>query len=606
MAAEPGVRQSIRILPDHLANRIAAGEVIQRPESVVKELLENSLDAGATSVTVVIKDAGSTLIQVSDNGAGIGEQDAALAFQRHATSKIRTAHDLEAISTYGFRGEALASVAAVSRVIMKTRANDADVATTVSIEGGSPARLGQEAREPGTSVSVGMLFYNTPARRKFLKSPATEFRHIYEGVQRVALSRPDVAVHFVSDGETLLQVRPSSREQRVREVLGERLAAGLMPAERSDETLSVSGFIAKPAFGAKTRASQMLFLNGRYIVSRSLGHAVFSAYEHLLPPGTFPMFLLFLSIDPARVDVNVHPSKLEVKFDDDQAVHRFISAAVRNALAASGAVPSLTMGGGRENEAGLRFSARQHDWPSGAADLGGWAFPERPVVDRSTGELLGIPSGAMPPVDDLSQPSPDPSPHMPPHPGGRAPVWQLHARYILTPVEGGLLIVDQHVAHERVIYERAMLRMASGSRTSQQLLFPVTVELGPDERALATELESHLAGLGFDFRPFGGGTLILDGVPPDVPPGSETVILHDVLSLYREYRSASPLEARETLAKSFACRSAVKSGDTLSPPEMYALLDDLAGATMPFVCPHGRPVLLRIPTEELDRRFGRL
>ena len=295
-------RRSIRILPDHIANRIAAGEVIQRPESVVKELLENSLDAGATAVTVVIKDAGSTLIQVSDSGAGMSDEDAAVSFQRHATSKIRTADDLDAIATYGFRGEALASIAAVSRVTMKTRAKDAEVATTVAIEGGGRPRLGKESRDQGTTVSVGMLFYNTPARRKFLKSPATEFRHIYECVQRVALSRPDVEVHFVSDGETLLHVKPSPREQRVREVMGERLAAGLMPVDRTDGGLSVSGFIARPAFGAKTRATQMLFLNGRYIVSRSLNHAVFSAYEHLLPPGTFPMFLLFITIDPSRVE----------------------------------------------------------------------------------------------------------------------------------------------------------------------------------------------------------------------------------------------------------------------------------------------------------------
>ncbi len=387
-------RRSIWILPDHLANRIAAGEVIQRPESVVKELLENSLDAGAAAVTVVIKDAGSTLIQVSDSGAGMSEEDAAVSFQRHATSKIRTADDLDAISTYGFRGEALASIAAVSRVTMKTRAKDAEVATTVAIEGGGQPRLGQESREQGTTVSVGMLFYNTPARRKFLKSPATEFRHIYECVQRVALSRPDVAVHFVSDGETLLHVRPSTREQRVREVMGERLAAGLMPVERTDGVLSVSGFIARPAFGAKTRASQMLFLNGRYIVSRSLNHAVFSAYEHLLPPGTFPMFLLFVTIDPSRVDVNVHPSKLEVKFDDEQAVHRFISAAVRNALAASGAVPSLTMGTGGGEDARLRFGARQHDWPGSGSGSAGWSFPEQPLVDRATGELFGIPAAA--------------------------------------------------------------------------------------------------------------------------------------------------------------------------------------------------------------------
>jgi len=252
----------------------------------------------------------------------------------------------------------------------------------------------------------------------------------------------------------------------------------------------------------------------------------------------------------------------------------------------------------------LRFGTRQHDWQGGGFDAASWSFPEQAPVDRQTGEVFGIAPGGASTVDGSEFQATGPGPASPP--SSRAPVWQLHSRYILTPVEGGLVIIDQHVAHERVIYERAMVRMTSGARSSQQLLFPVTIELTPDERALARELEQHLGSLGFDIRPFGGSTVILDGVPPDVPPGSETGILHDVLALYREYQSASPLEVRETLAKSFACRSAVKSGDVLSSHEMYALLDDLAATTMPFVCPHGRPVLLRIPTEELDRRFGRL
>jgi DNA mismatch repair protein MutL len=599
---DAGPTRSINILPDHIANRIAAGEVIQRPESVAKELLENALDAGATSVTIVIKDAGSTLIQVSDNGAGMSEEDVAVAFRRHATSKIRTAEDLDAISTYGFRGEALASISAVSRVTLKSRRDGAEAATTVMIEGGGPQTLGKEARERGTTVSVSMLFFNTPARRKFLKSPATEFRHLYEAVQRVAISRPELAVHFVSDDETLLRVRPSTLEQRVRDVLGERLAGGLMAVDRSDGRISVSGFTAKPSFGARTRASQMLFLNGRYILSRSLTHAVMSAYEHLLQPGVFPVFILFLTIDPSRVDVNVHPSKLEVKFDDEQAVHRLVNAAVRAALAESGDVPALSMGSG-EGGMRLRFESRQHEW--GAVGQGGWSFPERPAFDRTTGEILA-PAEAAASGEPGKPGSTASGLEASGFESARAPVWQLHLRYILSPVEGGLMIVDQHVAHERVIYERAMRRMASGDRSSQQLLFPVTLELTPDEGALAGELAGHLAALGFDIRPFGGSTLILDGVPPDVPPGSETAILHDVLALYREYQSASQPESREVLAKSFACRSAVKSGDVLTAPEMYQLLDDLAEASIPFVCPHGRPVLLRIPTEELDRRFGRL
>jgi len=292
----------VTVLPEHVANRIAAGEVVQRPSSVVKELLENSIDAGAASIVLSVREGGSALIQVSDDGRGMDEQDARASFLRHATSKIAAYEDLESVATFGFRGEALASIAAVARVSMKTRRQADEAAVVVKIDGGGPPRVEREAREPGTTVTVQNLFFNVPARRKFLKSPATEFRHVYEEVQRIALSRPSIALHFVNDDETVFRLKPAPLETRLADVLGQRRCEGLLPVEETGERITVHGYIGKPAFGMRTRQGQFLFLNGRFILSRTINAAVFSAYEHLLVKGSFPFFLLFLEVDPHRVD----------------------------------------------------------------------------------------------------------------------------------------------------------------------------------------------------------------------------------------------------------------------------------------------------------------
>ncbi len=608
----------IHILPEHVANQIAAGEVIQRPESVVKELVENSLDAGATSILVVIKDGGKTLIQVVDDGEGMGEEDAVTAFLRHATSKIASAEDLEAIRTYGFRGEALASIAAVAQVTMKTRRRDSDVAVVVQIEGGGPPRRSYEAREPGTSVGVHNLFFNTPARRKFLKANSTEFRHVSETVQRLALSHPEKAIKFISDDETLLDLRPASLEARVFDIFGQRMTEGMVWVEASSDLLSVRGFIGKPTFGQKSRANQYLFLNKRYIVSRNISHAVFTAYENLLIKGTFPFFLLFLEIDPHRVDVNVHPSKLEAKFEDEQYVYRLVSSAVRKTLAAHDLVPSLSVAQAEERgEVGLSFTDRQHAWRGDVVDP--WtgeivkpAFPAPPTSAPSRlggvsgtaiiEQLLGDIKGDIPriaPENSDTQQSDLSVPTVP------AVVWQLHNKYILVPIAGGLLVVDQHVAHERILYERALRRAQNNAQGIQQLLFPQTLQLAPADYALVVELLPYFEQVGFVVKPFGKNTIVLEGVPADLGANAEGAVIRDVLTLYREYQQHGTVDARDVLAKSYACRAAVKAGDTLNESEMRALLEQLGQCTMPYVCPHGRPVSLKLSLEELDRRFGR-
>jgi DNA mismatch repair protein MutL len=591
-------RRRIQVLPESLANKIAAGEVIQRPESVVKELLENALDAGAQHIVLVIREGGKKQVQVVDDGMGMDEQDACASFLRHATNKIVDYEDLEEIRTYGFRGEALASIAAVSRVTMKTRQPGEELAVVVQVDGGSSPRVSREARECGTTILVNNLFYNVPARRKFLKSNTTEFRHVYDAVQRVALSHPELALQLVSEDEIILDLKQGSLHERVLDLFGERLADGLISFEERSEIISLSGYVGKPTFGQKSRALQFLFLNRRFILNRNINHAVYSAYEHLLTKGTFPFFILFLEIDPRRVDVNVHPSKLEAKFEDEQSIYRFVSTVVRKVLASKEFIPALSTGeaapGGGVMD--LDFTRRQHSWPSAE-----WSAPGSLAEKQSPSETS--PTGGeiarqllLSPQD---QGSPDAAPRYP-------LLWQLHDKYILVPIEHGLMVIDQHVAHERVLYEKMLARFNGPGSPPQQVLFPHTVELTSGDYALLIELQPHLEMLGFAFKPFGKNTVVVEGVPSDLRSDFNEKVLTDLLGLYREYHQEAPLEVRDNLAKSFSCRAAIKAGDRLTNEEMRVLVDQLFKTSMPFVCPHGRPVVLRISLEEFDRRFGRI
>jgi DNA mismatch repair protein MutL len=616
------LNRRVQILPEHLANKIAAGEVIQRPESVVKELLENSLDAGATNILVLIEDGGKKLIQIVDDGAGMDEQDAVNSFLRHATSKIESYEDLEAIQTYGFRGEALASVAAVAQVTMKTRRQSDDVAVVVQIEGGNKPRMSREGREPGTSMVVQNLFFNTPARRKFLKSNNTEFRHIYDTVQRAALSHSEVGLKFISDNDVVLDLMPSTLEQRVLDVFGERQSEGMVWLEERSDVLGLSGYIGKPTFGQKSRGNQYLFLNKRYIVNRNINYAIFSAYEHLLIKGTYPFFLLFLEIDSHRVDVNVHPSKMEAKFEDEQMIYRFVSTAVRKCLSTNNLVPALTLSGQEAGGVGLQFTNRQHTWPrpSGGQD---W-FPTTERVDKATGEILPaqdplpfqhnhpaigggeITERLLGSIESrFAQAAPETESTLPAQQQQSRLVWQIHNKYIIAQIENGVMIIDQHVAHERVLYEKALARFAENSSASQQLMFPVTSQISPGDYALLSELLPHFEVLGFSVKLFGKNTIVTDAVPPEVKVGNETKIVEDLLMMYKETHQHGMHDERDAIAKSFSCKAAIKAGDKLNDQEIRSLLDQLFATSMPYVCPHGRPVVLKIAIDELDRRFGR-
>jgi DNA mismatch repair protein MutL len=617
----------IHILSPELSNKIAAGEVVQRPAAVVKELVENSIDAKASRISVLVQDAGKALIQVVDNGEGMSEQDASLAFRRHATSKIHSASDLEEIRTLGFRGEALASIAAVSQVELKTRTDSDDLATHIRIEGSETIQKSKSALERGTNITVRNLFYNTPARRNFLKTRHTELKNITDVIVRMALAYPEVEWYYASDDEVMLDLKPQSIEHRVAEVFGKSQFGSMFKFDDANELMTANGFLGKPDFARKSRVEQFIFLNRRFIFSRMINHAVFQAYEHLLEKGSFPFFILNLTIDPKKIDVNVHPSKMEVKFENESNVYRVILSVVRKALAANDLIPSMSF---REGNAVSPFDAKfqfsEQAWKQGTIDqTGAPVFPLRPDVRSGeqsvplTPHIIGLddnrsstPSSESPlPFEVnaslsslnrvLEQRSAPDQLQMPEN----RPIWQAHNKYIISQILNGLMIIDQHAAHERILYERVMANFQDTLPSSQQLLFPETIDLGASDYSLAKELLPDLVRLGFDMRLFGKNTVVIDGIPADVRIGKEKKILQEVLDEFKNNEHSGVKDVRDNLAKSFACKAAIKAGDRLNLTEMVVLIEHLFLSKMPYVCPHGRPVIVRIPLEELDKRFGR-
>ncbi len=607
----------INILPEHLANKIAAGEVVQRPESVVKELLENSIDAESTSISITIKNAGKTLIQIIDNGRGMSEEDAEKSFYRHATSKITTYEDLENIRTLGFRGEALASIAAVAQVELKTRREEDQVGTLIRIEGTELLVKEKTAHQCGTTISVKNLFFNTPARRQFLKSNNTEFKHIYDTIQRLALSKPEIALEFVSDDDTILALPSQNIDERLKSLFGDRHYSTLIPVKEETDLISIHGYVGKPDFARKSKVDQFIFLNNRFIINRSINHAVFSGYEHLVEKGNFPFFLLFLELDPNKVDVNVHPSKMEVKFADEQSIYRIILSVVRKSLGQNDLVPTVEFQRSTDLDqfSSLRHAAQprwldanpRNDFPS-------VGFPSE-IQQPSTfvpNENEEIPFDLSTKLDQIFSEKIQPeTSHQVQHgtreseaQEGKA-IWQLHNKYILTQIRSGLMIIDQHVAHERILYERALLRFNNAVPSSQQLLFPQTIQLQPGDFMLTKEILPFLQSIGFETKIFGRNTIVLEGVPPEVKAGTEANILQEILDEFKNNQLRVKLEARDNVAKSFSCKAAIKAGEKLTETEMRSLIDQLFATSMPYVCPHGRPVLIKISLPELDRRFMR-
>ena len=654
----------IEVMSDRLANQIAAGEVVQRPASVAKELMENALDAGASSLEVLLKDAGTTLVQVLDDGCGMGPADAERCFERHATSKVRSVDDLQGIRTLGFRGEALASIAAVAQVTLKTKRVEDEAGTLVRVEGGEQVETRPCAIPDGTSVAVRNLFYNVPARRNFLKTPATELKHLTQTVQSLALANPEVAVRLEHDGHEHydLPAAPdddwhAATRARILGLYGGEHEDELVPVQDSSSDLTVRGFVGAPSFHRKTRGEQFLFVNGRAVSDRYLSHAVKKAYGELVPDGAFPFFALFLTMKPQRVDVNVHPQKEEVKFDDRSGIYAFLRSAVREALGRVHVSPQLDGDEERDTDAPAddeEPSANRTSRSSGEGDSSsGRSTPtsfqprrssddsssttsgrssSRPSPSRSRGQERSdssvppgdqsdalyrppdeapddtSPDSALRPDREDSDPASDPDTESDPEePSGqdRRPVWGLHDTYVVTPTDTGMMIVDQRAAHLRILYERAQAHLRQQRGESQRLLFPHTIDLSPAEVELLEELRDDLDALGFEWERLSGRTVSVRGVPTDVPDGDEDAILEAILEQYTSGQGPVDDERREHLAKTMAQRSAVERGQPLSAEERRALLDDLFDCEMPYADPTGTPTIVKLSMEELADRFGR-
>jgi DNA mismatch repair protein MutL len=571
MNAEAG---HIIILSPDVACQIAAGEVVERPASVVKELMENAIDAGADTIVVRVVGGGQRLVEVADNGSGMVAADVDLALQRHATSKIHTVEDLMSANTLGFRGEALPSIASVSRLEILTKPRENAAGTYVRVEAGEVVERGERARDQGTTVTVRDLFYNTPARRKFLRSTSTELRRIVQEVTVQSCARPSLRVTLIHGREPLLDLPPAEGlAERLAALFGRNFVESMIPVHVDGPIGSVTGFVARPDAASASRRQQYLFVNGRAIVSRLISHAIYTAYSESLRD-RHPAYVLNLELPLDRIDVNVHPAKREVRFSDDSSVHNLVARAVRNAVRSVYAVPT-----------GLEGRARERPMPPHEYRPRSQAPPERQAIQ------------------DLFQEAP-PS-HMPPEPAttepDRSAFWQLHNSYIFAQTKTGVLIVDQHAAHERIIYEQILHSRLPA--VSQQLLFPLTVDLSESQRQLFLEVRDELKELGFVVKEFGGRTVVIEAVPTVAESFTQSSFL-DLLDELGEI-GGKPEERREAVAKAFACKAAVKANASLTPEEMNALVDRLFASENPYFCPHGRPTMIRITHGELERRFGR-
>ena len=598
----------IRLLPDTIANQIAAGEVIQRPASAVKELLENAIDAGATHIKVIIKGAGKTLIQIIDNGSGMSETDARMCFEKHATSKIKTVDDLFDIRTMGFRGEALASIAAIAQVEMRTRLHDQSLGTLIEIEGMKVTNQAPCQTPEGTSIAIKNLFFNVPARRNFLKSDAAELKNIIEEFTRIALAYPAVGFQFFSNDYEMFHYRTGNLKQRICAVFDDKYAAQIVPVEENTYALSVAGYVGKPEFARKTRGEQYIYVNRRYIKSPYLHHAIQNAFEQMMPKESFPFYVLYLDIDPKRIDINVHPQKYEIKFDDDKLAYTFVNLAVKHALGAYSVMPTLDfnqedhlnrngtfeqwMGNPNEHrESTLNpdtISSFKPSTPREHANLRNWqtVFDTTPKTQEATQETLVAPH-----EDDTLL-----------HKEAAEP-YQIHRRYILSHIKSGFILIDQQAAHERVLFERFIRQLAHNNKSSQRQLFPQTINLSAEDAMIMQEVLQDINGLGFDIQEFGKQTFVIHSFPSDIIAGDEKRMIEELLEQFKKNQSITKLNKRENLARSLAISSGIKAGKLLQVEEMRVLIDELFACENPYTAPNSSFTFVSFNTAELEARF---
>ncbi|MCP4123398.1 MAG: DNA mismatch repair endonuclease MutL [Bacteroidetes bacterium] len=596
----------IQLLPDKIVNQIAAGEVIQRPASAVKELMENALDAGSSLIQLIVKDAGKTLIRVVDNGKGMSANDAKTCFQRHATSKIRGIDDLFALRTMGFRGEALASVAAIAQVELKTRRKEDKVGVHIRIEGSSIVEESACQTAPGTSISIKNLFYNVPARRSFLKSDGVETKHVIDEFLRIALAHPEVAFTFHHNNSEIYHLRESNSRQRAVAVFGHNYNERLVPVSEDTDYVKIEGFIGKPENAKRTRGEQFFFLNGRFIKNAYLNHAVTSAYGNLLTEKTFPLYVLHIDIDPKAIDVNVHPTKQEVKFEDEKLVYMIVQAAVKHGLAQYSVMPTIDF----DQEASFKdFEAFRTNFSTATNQP---AQTDRPAYtgrqnkpsaeawqslyegSASEGNIVTVPSQwenqTELPVKDVESET------------SFIPV-QLHKTYILTQIKSGIILVHQHLAHQRILFERYMDSFDQRSG-SQQLLFPVVLHFNGSDTALVKTIIPDMRSIGFDIRESDDGLCRVNGVPADLVEENPEHILENMLEVYKWTAGNQKIGQRENLARSLARFAAIPAGRKMAPESMTSLIDQLFGCREPNVTPGAQPTYIRYSLENLREQFG--
>ena len=626
----------ILLLPDNIANQIAAGEVIQRPGSAVKELLENAVDAGATQIKLIINDAGKSLVQVIDNGSGMSETDARMSFERHATSKITTIEDLFHIKTMGFRGEALASIAAVAQVELKTKRLDDETGTYIEIENSVVKKQEPIATAEGTSIAMKNLFFNVPARRNFLKSNTAEMRHIVDEFTRVALAFPHIFFSLTANNQQIFHLEAGTLKQRILQLLGNTYNTKLVTVKEETDYMNIYGFVGKPDTAKKTRGDQYFFVNNRFIKSAYLNHAVMNAYQEMISKDSFPMYVLFIDLDPTQVDVNVHPTKQEIKFEDEKIIYAFVQAAVKHALAQFSVTPTLDF----ELDATIQhlpaieqpfteekksaatsssifkgFTEKNKAHfiePTNRSELRHWRdfYESRESGVRSS--EFGVRSSeseenaqrSMLNAQFSSEPATSnqlPATLLTTH---HSPLTQLHNQYILTQTPSGFILINQQAAHERIIYERLQEAAKGKAVATQRSMFPVTIELAPADSVLLEELMNDLQQLGYMIEPFGKNTFVVQGTPADVDQGNEKQVIDLLLEQYKHFNADLKFSKREKLIRSLAWQQSIKAGRQLSEKEMEVLVNDLFQCKQPNVSPDGKPTYLEFKKDALEKMFG--
>jgi DNA mismatch repair protein MutL len=611
----------IQLLPDHVANQIAAGEVVQRPASAVKELLENAVDAGSTKIDLIIKDAGKTLIQVVDNGCGMTETDARMSFERHATSKIKNADDLFAIKTKGFRGEALASMAAIAHVELKTKIVDIDLGSQIIIEGSEIISQEPVSCNNGTSLSIKNLFYNVPARRNFLKSNGVETRHIIDEFERVALTHPDVHFTMNHNGNEVFNLASSGLRQRVVNVLGKKYNDRLVPIEEYTNILNVTGYIVKPEFSKRTRGEQFFFVNNRFIKSTYLNHSVTSAFRELIAKDQFPSYFIYLEVEPNTIDINIHPTKTEIKFEDEKSIYAIIHSAVKNSLGKYNIAPSLDFTQETSFNVPPLKEGQTIVQPTIKVNPGFNPFETNKESSINSFKKKNLSqqqlSANLDFLDQNKSQNVKSADNISDNTGleqnwsgivdaeTEIKTYQLHQKFILTQTSSGLLIINQQRAHQQILFEQFIFELNRNTAETQKLMFPKKIELNNSDFELIREVLNEIKNIGFDIEVFGKNTLAINGLPVGVEEANCEKIIDEFIEQIKNNANEISANNKNILAMSLARSSSIKNGRKLSSEEMNTLVDQLFACETPYHSPNGKPIIIKINEEELDQRFDK-